>query len=133
MNSYLLDTSVVIDWLRGRDPVVAWLGDTLRDGARLVVTPITVAEVLAGVPPAQREGVSSLLSAFQWSGMSFEAAVWAGQLYWDHDRAGRRLPLPDVMQAAIALEGNLTVATSNARPFPDASVLDPRLYAAADS
>jgi predicted nucleic acid-binding protein len=126
MKGYLLDSSVVIDWLRGRPPVTDWLESQARHRIKLAVTPITVAEVLAGVDPSQRASVATWLQQFAWASIGFNAARRAAELYWDHSRAGSRLPLPDLIQAAVALDLGLAVATSNLRHFPDVRTVNPR-------
>lgn len=126
MSGYLLDSSVVIDWLRGRRPVTDWLETQARHRVKLAVTPITVAEVLAGVDPVRRAALATWLQDFAWAAIGFDAARRAADLYWDHDRAGSRLPFPDLPQAAVALALDLVVATSNVRHFPDVRTVNPR-------
>ena len=126
MTGYLLDTSVVIDWLAGRPGVGQWMEARIKGGAPLVVTPITIAEVLAGVEPLRHAKVLSLLEGFLLELIDAEVAATAGRLCWEHDRSGTRVPLPDLLQAAVAIKHNLSVATSNTRHFPDVPHWDPR-------
>ena len=127
MTNYLLDTSVLIDWLRGREPVAGWLETEAAGGAGLMLTPISVAEVLAGIDPTRRPEAARLLVEFMFLNITFSVASRAAELYWAHERSGSRLPLPDLLQAATALEYGLSVATSNIRHFPDVVVVDPRV------
>ncbi|MDA8200411.1 MAG: PIN domain-containing protein [Thermaerobacter sp.] len=128
MTSYLLDSTAVIDWLRGRGAVVAWLADAVAGGALLMVTSITVAEVLAGLEPKDRDRVAPLLADFGWAELTRTASMHAASLFWQHERSGRRLPLPDLLQASAALEAGAILATSNLRHFPDVRSVDPRRY-----
>lgn len=121
-------STVVIDWLLGRDAVVAWLADALAGGALLLVTPITVAEVLAGLEPNDRDRVAALLAEFGWVELNRAAAMYAAALFWPHTRSGHRLPLPDLLQAAAARETGAIVAASNRRHFPGVRSVDPRRY-----
>ncbi|MEW6047546.1 MAG: PIN domain-containing protein [Bacillota bacterium] len=128
MSGFLLDTTVVIDWLRGYRPTVAWLEHEAVAGRRLVISPITVAEVLAGVSPEHRSQRAEQLAAYEYQGFSFEAAKLAGELYFGHAREGRPLPLPDLLQAALAKTLGLAVATSDPGLFPDVSTVNPREF-----
>lgn len=125
VNACLVDSSVVIDWLRGHESVVAWLTDMVAGGARLSVTPITRAEVLARVSPARRDQLASLLTEFGWQELARDVRMQAAVLYGQRQRSGSSLPLPDLLQAAAALEGQSIMATSNIRHFPDVAAVDP--------
>src|SRR5262245_15543489 len=46
---YLLDTDVIIEWLRRSAPIVAWLDAHDAAGDLLACTPVTIAELYAGV------------------------------------------------------------------------------------
>lgn len=126
MAGFLLDTTVIIDWLRGYGPTVAWLEHEAAAGRRLVISPITVAEVLAGTSPQHRATRAEQLAAYEYQGISFEAARLAGELYFQHAREGKPLPVPDLLQAALARTLGLAVATSNPAHFPDVEAVNPR-------
>ena len=53
MGKYLLDTDVVIEWLRRDDTIVAWLKERDSRGDFLACTPVTIAEVYAGLRPSE--------------------------------------------------------------------------------
>jgi len=127
VNGYLLDSTVIIDWLRGHPVVTRWLSVRAAAGARLVLSPITVAEVMAGVAPGLRQRRREELGAFDFAPLEFEAAALAGETYADLSARGRRLPLPDLLQGAQARTLGLILATSNLAHFPDLEVEDPRL------
>lgn len=126
MSSFLLDTTVVVDWWRGREAVVAWLALRASEGSLLHVSAVTVAESLAGVGEDRREMHAAQLRAFRYLPVSFAAAARAGELRWEHARRGQPVPLPDLLQASVALEAGCVVATSNPRHFLDVPTVDPR-------
>ena len=113
MNGYLLDSTVIIDWLRGHPAVTRWLAARAAAGARLVLSPVTVAEVLAGTAPGLRDRRREDLKAFDFAPLEFGAAALAGETYADLSALGRRLPLPDLLQGAQARTLGLILATSN--------------------
>lgn len=129
MKGLLLDTTAVVDWLKNRAGVRQWIEQRVRDGADLGLGPITLAEVVGGIAPDRRSAVQAVLETLTWVPISVEAARKAGELFWQHERAGERIPFPDLLQAASALSSGRTVATSNVRHFPDVDAVDPRAEA----
>ncbi len=130
MNGFLLDTTVLIDWLRGHAPTVAWLEQAAMSGQRLVISPITVAEVFAGTPPEHRPTRRDQLLAYEYEPLSFDVAQAAGELRREYQHRGRPIPLPDLLQAALARQRGLVLATSNPVHFPGVQAVDPRESAA---
>ncbi|BAS28514.1 type II toxin-antitoxin system VapC family toxin [Limnochorda pilosa] len=128
MTGYLLDTTVLIDWLRGDAATVAWLQAKAEQGSRLVLSPVTVAEVLAGEPPNLRARRREELSAYEFQPLTFETACLAGELRYDQARAGKPVALPDLLQVAAARILGLDVATSNPAHFPGVGVTNPREF-----
>lgn len=126
MNGYLLDSTVITDWLRGHPSTVRWLSARAAAGARLVLSPVTVAEVMAGTAPGPHPRRREQLKAFDCAPLDFEAAALVGETYFDLSAQGQRLPLPDLLQGAQARILGLVVATSNPAHFPALEVEDPR-------
>ena len=126
MADLFLDTTAVIDWLSDHSGVASWLEARLLERADLAIGPITFAEVLGGIEPDKRSAVRANLERLTWIPISKDIAAKAGELFWVHERQGTRLPLPDLLQAASALQTGRTVVTSNLRHFGDVSAVDPR-------
>ncbi|TFU27094.1 type II toxin-antitoxin system VapC family toxin [Thermus tengchongensis] len=122
---YLLDSTVIIDLFRGHPRVVAWVRGSLAQGATLWVTPITVAEVLAGVPERGLEAQRRFLRELGFAPLDFAVAERAARLFWERKVQGARLPLMDLLQWAAAEVHGLTLVSSNTRHYPG-PVLDPR-------
>ena len=76
---YLLDTTVLIDHLRGSTRVTGFLASLLSQGHWLAMSCVTVAEIEAGVLSADRKATSRLLSRFGFLPTTREAAVRAGR------------------------------------------------------
>lgn len=127
MKGILLDTDIIIDWLRGREGIAAWLQQRVSTGVELCVTGITVAEIVSGTPEDRRDERQRQLAAFRYLPLSFDAATMAGQLRREHLSVGLPIALPDLLQAAIALTEGLIVATANTRHFPDVKTINPRV------
>lgn len=113
----LVDTSVIIDYLRGQAAAVDLL-EKERSGDVLHASEITRAEVLAGMRPAEENATRSLLSTLAWHPVDATVAGDAGAL-------GRRwLPSHDAIDAAdLAIAATTTLVgarllTMNVRRFP---------------
>ena len=113
--SVLLDTSIVIDILRGAQPAL--------DYARRLAEPptcseITHVEVLRGVRSDERRATERLLGTLRWAPVDESIARRAGELGQRYRRSHRGLATADLIIAASALELGLELATLNVRHFP---------------
>lgn len=118
----LLDTSVVVDILRG---LPAALDYALTLEQPPTCSEITRVEVLRGIRSHERAVTEQFFSTLRWVGVDETIARRAGQL-------GRRLRVShpgigtsDLIIAATAEELGLTVATGNLKHFPMFSGLRP--------
>lgn len=114
---FLLDTTALIDFLRGRKEVAALL-EVLQEKAPLAACPVTVAEVFAGTREKDAPRVNEFLSTLVYYPISYSAARLAGSLRYDYARKGITLSLADTLIAAVALENGLAVVTANTDHFP---------------
>jgi predicted nucleic acid-binding protein len=138
MSALLLDTTVIIDVLRGFAATERWL---LRQRmSELSLSAITLGELLQGIHHQHRQDRASLaraleclrkemLAPFQGRILAFDAAcaeIW-GRIIGEGAAAGRAPSTDDAKVAAIALRHGLTVVTSNTRHFAGlVPVVDPR-------
>ena len=113
MEKYLVDTSVLIDHLRG-DSRAAYFLDTQ---ANLATSYITIGEILQG-PSDKRELkiVKSLITSFKVYWGSEQASRLAMQLLESYNLS-HGLRLFDALQAAIALSASLVLVTDNVKHF----------------
>jgi predicted nucleic acid-binding protein len=117
MATYLLDTSVIIDVLRGRADRRALLAGLLQGGNTLACCAINVAEVYAGMKPHEASATDTLLESLDYYEITWRTAKRAGRLKFDLSRRGRTHTLADAMIAATALDNQLTLVTDNVRDF----------------
>lgn len=89
-----------------------WL---LANSSACEISVITRIEILAGVTPARTKTVIEMLDGYFLHGIDRGIADRAGELRRKH-----RWRLPDAVQAAIAVEHGLTLATRNTKDFPPA-------------
>lgn len=114
---YLLDTTVLIDVARGKEPATSWLGDTLRRSDQICVSAVAVAEFFAGVRPVQRVDWQGFIDGLTHWDVTKEIAIRAGILRYDLARQGRTILIPDALIAATAIVYGAPLATANIKDF----------------
>jgi predicted nucleic acid-binding protein len=113
----LLDTTVLIDLLRGRENYRTLLADLVKSGHTLVTAAINVAEVYAGMRPNEQGRTEFLLASVDCFPTTHAVARRAGNLKREWAARGRTLSLPDMIIAATALEHDLVLMTENRKDF----------------
>ena len=118
MNGLLLDSDVVIEVLRLRDPVIVAQWERLAVGDEPVFyTPVTSAEIWHGVRPGERASVEALFSAMTCVPIDDAIGKRAGG-YLQEFRRSHRLELGDTLIAATATVHRLPLWTRNRRHYP---------------
>ncbi len=115
--SVLVDTSILIDYLRGHQGA----GDLLhkeRGAGALHASEITRLEVLAGMRPAEEDQTRSLLSTLRWHAVDGEVAEKAGELGRAWLPSHRGIDSADLAIAATAFRLDARLLTMNVRHFP---------------
>lgn len=111
----LLDTDVLIDYLRGRPNTVSYIEDRTET---LLVSTITVAELFAGVREGkERTALSAFLSAFESVPVDASIAERGGLFRRDYGRS-HNTGLADALIAATAEQVQARFVTLNRKHFP---------------
>src|SRR5665213_3902164 len=111
--SVLLDSVILIDHLNGVRPATRYL-ESLNDAS---ISVISRAEVLAGLAVSEVGAVKEWLDRYPTFGIDLQTADLAAELRRRHN-----WKLPDALQAAVAQQHGLRLATRNTKDFP------PNLY-----
>ena len=119
---FLLDTNIVIDFLRGKKPIVERIGQILPQG--IGVSVVSLAELYHGVYKSSRskynlEKVEEFISV---PGISIvdldkQIARYYGKMLAELESRGVKLAEVDVLIAATAGEMGLTVLTGDKKHF----------------
>lgn len=113
----LVDTSVLIDYLRGHSPAAALL-ERERAVAPLHASEMTRLEILAGMRPSERRRTDLLLSTLVWHQVDAAIAEEAGALGRKWLPSHRSIDGADLAIAATTIRLDARLLTRNVRHFP---------------
>jgi predicted nucleic acid-binding protein len=114
----LLDTSVLIDVLRGRNQRREALAKLVRDHESLATSSLNIAELYAGMRPGEEGSTETLLGGLECFDLTGNSARLAGRLKQQWSKRGRTLTLADALIAAVAIEQRCALLTDNYKDFP---------------
>ena len=117
MTPVLVDTSVLVDSLRGFEPAGRALEDRRRRGV-LHSSVVVRAEVLAGMRPHETDRTHELLDAFEWHPVDEAIAEEAGRLGRVWLPSHRGIDTADLLIAATARTIGVEMMKRNVRHFP---------------
>jgi predicted nucleic acid-binding protein len=123
--AFLLDTTVLIDILRGRPQTREKLRALRRGRDSLYCCVVNVEEIVRGLRPTDEEGAQRLLAGLRLAHIGRREAWDAGE--WRHLLAarGQSVAQADALIAAAAHSLGATIATGNIKDFPtDQAPLD---------
>ena len=111
----VLDTSVLVDLLRGR---VA--DESVLDPRRepVMISTVTLHEVLTGLRGGEAEMTEAVLASFAVVPLGAAEAELSARWRREYRARGLTLSLPDTAIAATAAIRNFPLATGNAKDFP---------------
>lgn len=117
MPKYLLDSDVIIEWLRRNERVVAWLNARDAAGDFLACTPVSVAEIYAGLRPREEFIINDILHILHCVDITERVGRKAGH-YRQTFGASHGVEIADALIAASAHVYGLTLCSLNLRHYP---------------
>jgi len=114
----LLDSSVIIDVLRGRSDRRRKLGSLVQLGHLPATSSLNIAEIYAGVRAGEEPRTTAFLDTLRCFPVTKSIARLAGTLKAQWAMKGQMLSLEDMLVAATALEHDLPLVTDNRKHFP---------------
>lgn len=115
MKNIVLDTDILIHFLRGREEARDFLS-SLIDEATLYCSVITVAEIFAGMREHERKKTEELLDSFNLIEITKEIAEKAGN--YKNKIKSQTLELDDCLIASSAQSIGAILATGNIKHYP---------------
>jgi predicted nucleic acid-binding protein len=114
----LLDSDIVIEILRSRDPVILSQWNTLAySGGDILFSPVTVAEVWAGARSSEHQAISRFFPMLLCAACEYETGKLAGdflrQFYKSHN-----VKIGDALIAATAVLSQAALWTRNRKHYP---------------
>lgn len=117
MAKLLLDSDIVIAWLRRDHDVVAWLKERDAAGDVLSWTPISIAEIGAGVRERETFIIGDLARVLHCVELDERVGRKAGA-YRRHFGRSHGVEIADALMAAAAHVHGMTLCTRNLRHYP---------------
>lgn len=117
MAEILLDSDVIIAWLRGHAPFADVIPGLLDGGDTLAWTPISVAEVFAGVKRGEEKAIENLFLVLEGMPLSVEIGRKAGSYLHTYGRS-HGVKLADALVAAASQVHRMSLWTLNRKHYP---------------
>lgn len=117
MRAVLVDTSVIIDYLRGHHGAEGVL-ERARVSTPLHASEITRLDVLSGMRLGEEVATRSFLSTFVWHSVDDLIAERAGELGRQWLSSHRSIDSADLAIAATAIVAECKLLTCNVKHFP---------------
>jgi predicted nucleic acid-binding protein len=114
---YLLDTSFVVDYLRGEPAAVERFGQLFRDGDEPYVNEVILCELAVGIRQTDDPGFAAFVRVVSFAQPGPGTAIEAGAWRRSARGRGRTLSVSDALIAAAASALNATLLTRNLRDF----------------
>lgn len=116
--SYVLDSTVIIDFVTGYEPGLEMVDRLFAQSRPLYVDTVVTCECLSKGTGDEVRVARNLLRALEYVTLAPDDAVWAGDTRRNLIESGRRKPATtDALIAALAHSLDATVVTRNARDF----------------
>jgi predicted nucleic acid-binding protein len=113
----LLDSDVIIAWLRGYRPYNDLVPELLDQGNTLVWSSVSIAEIFAGARKSEERQIESLFLIFEAFPISLEIGKKAGK-YLNLYGKSHGMELGDALIAASASIRGIPLWTLNRRHYP---------------
>jgi predicted nucleic acid-binding protein len=123
LGAVLLDTTVLIDVLRGRSGTLARLGALRGADDDVYVSAINVEEIVRGLRAAELEAAALLFAGTRIAPLSEREGWLAGEWRREHAKRGLTLAQADCLVAAAAHGVNARLATGNPKDFPMSGIV----------
>lgn len=113
--SVVLDTSVLIDILRGFQPALAY-AEKLNETP--ICSEVTRVEILRGLRNVERQPTERLFASLEWISVDETIARRAGEMGRTWRRSHQGIGTADLIVAATSEELDVQLSTLNVKHFP---------------
>ncbi len=117
MAEVLLDSDVIMAWLRGYQPYITLIPELLDQGNTLSWSAVSVAEIFAGARRSEEKQIEKLFLIFEAVPISIAIGKKAGS-YLNRYQKSHGMELGDALIAASASIESIPLWTLNRRHYP---------------
>ena len=117
MPKILLDSDVIIEWLRGHSPFTQQMVQLIEAHADLCWTPVSIAEVLAGSRKSKDEAIADLFLLLEALPLTTDVGRKAGEYLKSYAKS-HGVELGDALIAASASSSGRQLWTLNKKHYP---------------
>jgi len=117
MAEYLLDTTIIIDHLRGDKKVNSYLEEIGNRGDIAGCCCINITETYTGMKDKEKEKTDKFIESLYYFEVTKEIARLAGTLKQKYVKKGKTLATTDVIIAATAIAYGLILITKNVKHY----------------
>ncbi len=114
----LVDSDVLIEHLRGKQPARDWLTQARQSTGPLAISVVSLTEIAGGMRPPERREVLRLLGSMHRFEVTEQVAWRASTLMQQYRRSHSGIGLGDYLIAATALTEGLELAALNVKHYP---------------
>ena len=118
MANYVLDTTVLIDFLGGAPKAASLVRELSAEEHQLCTCCICVSELHSGLSAGAAATADELLDNLTYLDVTRDQARLAGNMRYQFARRGISLSTTDTIIAAVAIANDATLVTANVRDFP---------------
>ncbi|MFH1592293.1 MAG: type II toxin-antitoxin system VapC family toxin [Candidatus Woesearchaeota archaeon] len=125
---YLLDSDVIVGFLRGNTGAVEKIKNLEEKNASLCISSISIHELLEGAylslkPKENLEAIRDFVNRVVVLDFTFDCAKISGKISADLTRKGEKIGDIDVLLSSIAICNGLILVTRNTRHFSKINIL----------
>jgi predicted nucleic acid-binding protein len=118
MGLIVLDTSFLVDHLRGVTAATEAFAGAVREGERTAASVITKVEIVGGMRSHERRATRNLFEQLEWIPVDDAVAELAGEYTRLYRRSHQGIDVPDYVIAATAFVLRAEMWTRNVKHFP---------------
>jgi predicted nucleic acid-binding protein len=121
MKNYLLDSDIIIWYLRGKPEIVELVQDLQKEGT-LGISPLSGMEIQLGARKSEEKATNMLLDALREYVVTNEIAYLAASYIKEYKSKGITLDFVDAIIAATCRINDLILVTLNVEHYPMSEV-----------
>ncbi|MEK9149344.1 MAG: type II toxin-antitoxin system VapC family toxin [Candidatus Desantisbacteria bacterium] len=115
---YFLDTTVLIDYLKGCEDVVDRIKHLARQGAILGCCCINITELYRGLREKEKQAAEKLINHLHYFEITPKTAKIAGEYQNEYGKKGITLSLANAIIGATAVTNKAVLLTANIKHYP---------------